>query len=181
MAAGVSASNRHRTRQGPRALLAAVALACLWLPMLGQAVLAQGAGLSFQGLQNVRGLPVELAADSLEINNATGETVLRGNAVLGQGDMRLAAPEIRIFYAAGAGNAIERLEASGGVTLVTAVEAAEAQTAVYDVAAATVRMSGSVLLTQGNSVLAGDSLFVDLRAAQGRMEGRVRSVLQTQP
>lgn len=148
---------------------------------LASAALAQGAGLSFQGLQNVRGLPVELAADSLEINNQTGETVLRGNAVLGQGDMRLAAPEIRIFYAAGAGNAIQRLEASGGVTLVTAQEAAEAESAVYDVAAATVRMTGSVMLTQGPNILSGDTLFVDLRASQGRMEGRVRSIVQTQP
>lgn len=157
------------------------ALACALALGCAMQLAAQGAGINFGGLQNVRGLPVELAADSLEINNQTGETILRGNAVLGQGDMRLAAPEIRIFYAAGAGNAIERLEASGGVTLVTAQEAAEAQSAVYDVAAATVRLSGSVILTQGASILSGESLFVDLRAGQGRMEGRVRSIVQTQP
>lgn len=144
-------------------------------------VLAQGAGISFQGLQNVRGLPVEMAADALEVNNTTGETVLRGNAVLGQGDMRIAAPEIRIFYDAGGTNAIRRLEATGGVTLVTTQEAAEGQSAVYDVAAATVRMTGSVILTQGPNILSGDELFVDLRAGQGRMEGRVRSILQTSP
>jgi len=143
--------------------------------------LAQGAGISFQGLQNVQGLPVELAADALDVNNATGETVLRGNAVLGQGDMRIAAPEIRIIYDAGGTNAIRRLEASGGVTLVTAQEAAEGRSAVYDVAAATVRISGSVILTQGRSILSGDELFVDLRAGQGRMQGRVRSILQTNP
>ncbi|MFN4058971.1 MAG: LptA/OstA family protein [Roseinatronobacter sp.] len=156
-------------------------LACALGVSMATSALAQGAGISFGGLQNVRGLPVELAADSLEINNQTGESIMRGNAVLGQGDMRLAAPEIRIYYAAGAGNAIERLEASGGVTLVTAQEAAEAQSAVYDVAAATVRMTGSVILTQGASILSGESLFVDLRAQQGRMEGRVRSIVQTQP
>lgn len=159
-------------------------MACLGLAialsMTGGAV-AQGAGISFQGLQNVRGLPVEMAADSLDVNNTTGETVLRGNAVLGQGDMRIAAPEIRIFYDTGTSNAIRRLEASGGVTLVTAQEAAEGANAVYDVAAATVRMSGSVILTQGRNILSGDQLFVDLRAGQGRMEGRVRSILQTNP
>jgi lipopolysaccharide export system protein LptA len=158
--------------------------ACLGLTLavsLATTALAQGAGISFQGLQNVRGLPVEMAADSLDVNNATGETVLRGNAVLGQGDMRIAAPEIRIFYDAGGTNAIRRLEATGGVTLVTAQEAAEGQSAVYDVAAATVRMSGSVILTQGRNILSGDQLFVDLRGGQGRMEGRVRSILQTAP
>lgn len=148
---------------------------------LSAPVLSQGTGISFQGLQNVRGLPVEMAADALDVNNTTGETVLRGNAVLGQGDMRIAAPEIRIFYDTGASNAIRRLEATGGVTLVTAQEAAEGASAVYDVAAATVRISGSVILTQGRNILSGDQLFVDLRAGQGRMEGRVRSILQTNP
>ena len=157
-------------------------LACLLCVGLSAgAAAAQGAGVTFGGLENVRGLPVEMAADSLEVNNQTGETVLRGNAVLGQGDMRIAAPEIRIFYDAQGTNAIRRLEASGGVTLVTAQEAAEGQSAVYDVAAATVRLSGSVILTQGRNVLSGDQLFVDLRAGQGRMEGRVRSILQTNP
>jgi lipopolysaccharide export system protein LptA len=158
--------------------------ACLGLAVaiaLGTSAIAQGAGISFLGLQNVRGLPVEMQADALDVNNATGETVLRGNAVLGQGDMRIAAPEIRIFYDPTAGNAISRLEASGGVTLVTALEAAEGESAVYDVAAATVRMTGSVILTQGQNILSGDQLFVDLRAGQGRMEGRVRSILQTNP
>ena len=144
-------------------------------------VLAQGTGLSFSGLQNVRGLPVEIKADNLQVNNQTGETVFSGNALLGQGDMRLAAPEITIIYAAAGDGTIERLEASGGVTLVTADEAAEAQTAVYDVAAATVRMRGAVLLTQGQNILSGDSLFVDLRTEQGRMEGGVRTLIQTNP
>jgi lipopolysaccharide export system protein LptA len=156
----------------------AIGLALVWMAGAAQ---AQGAGISFQGLQNVRGLPIEMEADSLEVNNQTGETLLRGNALLGQGDLRLSAPEIRILFDTGAGNAIRRLEASGGVTLVTALEAAEGETAIYDVAAATVQMRGSVILTQGPSVLSGDSLFMDLRAQTGRMEGRVRSILQTSP
>lgn len=144
-------------------------------------LLAQGTGLNFSGLQNVRGLPVEITSDNLQVNNQTGETVFTGNAVLGQGDMRLAAPEIRIIYDAAGDNRIERLEAYGGVTLVTAEEAAEGETAVYEVAAGTVRMQGSVLLTQGPNILSGDRLFVDLETEQGRMEGRVRTLIQTNP
>lgn len=140
---------------------------------------AQGMGLSFSGLRNVRGLPVEIRADELQVNNQTGETVFSGDAVLGQGDMRLAAPVIRVFYAAAGDGRIERLEASGGVTLVTAAEAAEARDAVYEVEAGTVRMSGDVLLTQGQNVLSGDRLFVNVLTEQGRMEGRVRTIIQT--
>lgn len=153
----------------------------LSLAMQTAHVLAQGTGLNFSGLQNVRGLPVEITSDNLQVNNQTGETIFTGNAVLGQGDMRLAAPEIRIIYDAAGDNRIERLEAYGGVTLVTAEEAAEGETAVYEVAAGTVRMQGSVLLTQGPNILSGDRLFVDLETEQGRMEGRVRTLIQTNP
>ncbi|MFU8897501.1 MAG: LptA/OstA family protein [Roseinatronobacter sp.] len=146
-----------------------------------QSLSAQGTGLNFSGLDAVRGLPVEIRSDDLRVNNTTGETVFSGNAVLGQGDMRIAAQVIRIIYATGDGGRIQRLEASGGVTLVTAEEAAEAQSAVYEVAAGTVTMQGAVILTQGPNVLSGDRLNVNLRTGQGRMEGNVRTIIQTTP
>jgi lipopolysaccharide export system protein LptA len=142
-------------------------------------VLAQGTSLSFSGLNAVRGQPVEVRSDSLQVDNSTGETVFSGNAVLGQGDMRLAAQTIKVVYAPGDNSRIRRLEAAGGVTLVTAQEAAEAANAVYDIDAGTVRMSGSVILTQGSNVLSGDRLTVNLRSGQGSLEGRVRTIIQT--
>lgn len=146
-----------------------------------QSLSAQGTGLNFSGLDAVRGLPVEIRSDELQVDNSTGETVFSGNAVLGQGDMRIAAPLIRIIYATSDGGRIERLEASGGVTLVTAEEAAEAQSAVYEVVAGTVTMQGAVILTQGPNVLSGDRLHVNLRTGQGRMDGNVRTIIQTNP
>jgi lipopolysaccharide export system protein LptA len=140
---------------------------------------AQGTSLSFSGLSAVRGQPVEVRSDSLQVDNTTGETTFSGNAVLGQGDMRLAAQTIKVVYAPGDNARIRRLEASGGVTLVTAQEAAEAASAVYDIDAGTVRMNGSVILTQGPNVLSGDRLTVNLRNGQGSLEGRVRTIIQT--
>ena len=142
---------------------------------------AQGIGLTLSGLDAVRGEPVDMRADSLEVDNTTGETVFSGNAVLGQGDMRLAAPQIRIIYAAAGDGRIQRLEASGGVTLVTAEEEAEAQSAVYNVIDGTVSMRGAVILTQGPNVLSGDRLDVNLRTGQGRMDGNVRTRIQPAP
>jgi lipopolysaccharide export system protein LptA len=142
---------------------------------------AQGTNLTLSGMNAVRGLPVEIRADQLEVDNTTGETVFSGNAVLGQGEMRIAAPEIRIFYTTEGERRIERLEASGGVTLVTAEEAAEAQSAIYEVVAGTVRMMGAVILTQGQNILSGDRLDVNLRTGQGRMDGNVRTLIQTNP
>ncbi len=143
--------------------------------------LSQGTGLTLGGVDSVRGLPVEIRADNLQVDNTTGETIFTGNAVLGQGDMRLAAPVIRIIYAASGDGRIQRLEASGGVTLVTAEEAAEAQNAVYDVDAGLVNMRGSVILTQGPNVVSGDVFSFNLRTGQGRMDGNVRTIIQTNP
>ena len=93
--------------------------------------------------------------------------------------MRLAAQTISVVYTPGDTTRITRMEASGNVTLVTAVEAAEAANAVYDLDAGTVRMTGSVILTQGANVLSGDRLTVNLRSGQGRLEGGVRTIIQT--
>jgi lipopolysaccharide export system protein LptA len=149
---------------------------------LGSAPLAaQSTNLTLSGMNAVRGLPVEIRADQLEVDNTTGETVFSGNAILGQGEMRIAAPLIRIIYETEGERRIERLEASGGVTLVTAEEAAEAQSAVYEVIGGTVRMTGAVILTQGQNILSGDRLDVNLRTGQGRMDGNVRTLIQTNP
>ncbi|MCH8465419.1 MAG: LptA/OstA family protein [Roseinatronobacter sp.] len=149
---------------------------------LGSAPLAaQGTNLTLSGMNAVRGLPVEIRADQLEVDNTTGETVFSGNDVLGQCEMRIAAPLIRIFYATEGERRIERLEASGGVTLVTSEEAAEAQDAIYEVVLGTVRMLGDVILTQGQNILSGDRLDVNLRTGQGRMDGNVRTLIQTNP
>ena len=76
----------------------------------------------------------------------------------------------------GAASGIDRLEADGGVTFVTATDSAEALEAVYSIADGSVIMSGDVLLTQGQNAISGEKLIIDLAAGSGRMEGRVRTV-----
>ncbi|CUX81821.1 MAG: lipopolysaccharide export system chaperone component LptA [Roseibaca calidilacus] len=159
--------------------LAHITLVAAFMTSLAPMAVAQGTSLSFEGLNAVRGKPVEVRSDKLTVDNSSGTTTFSGNAVLGQGDMRLAAQTITVVYIRGDDTRISRLEASGGVTLVTAVEAAEALEAVYDIDAGTVRMTGSVILTQGPNVLSGDRLTVNLRSGQGQLDGRVRTIIQT--
>ena len=122
-------------------------------------------------------LPVEVTADQLSVDQSNGRAVFDGNVLVVQGEVRLSAGRVAIEYAPeGSDNAIERLVASGGVTFVTASDAAEAGEAVYSVAEGVVTLSGDVLLTQGRNAIAGDRLVVDLSSGNGRMEGRVRTV-----
>ncbi len=122
-------------------------------------------------------LPVEVTADELSVDQATGKAVFDGNVLVVQGEVRMSAGQVTIEYAEeGSTNAISRLLASGGVTFVTSSDAAEARDAVYSVANGTVTLTGDVLLTQGQNAIAGDTLVVDLSSGNGQMQGRVRTV-----
>jgi lipopolysaccharide export system protein LptA len=135
---------------------------------------AQQASVAFGGLRQDTSLPVEIAAESLSVDNTTGLATFTGNVVIAQGEMRLSAATVRVEYDTG-GQSIRRLVASGGVTLAAAGEAAEAAEAIYTIDSGLVEMSGDVLLTQGASALAGERLTIDLRAGTGQMSGGVRT------
>lgn len=157
-----------------RALMAALAVA-VFIPF---PILAQGASVTFGGIRADTSLPVEVTADQLSVSQADGTATFTGNVLIGQGDMRLSAEQVHVEYGGEDRTRIERLHATGGVTLVSGTEAAEAQEAVYSVAAGEVVMTGSVLLTQNGSTIAGEKLVVNLATGTGQMEGRVKTVLQ---
>ena len=160
----------------PRFPFALALVAALSLPA---AAPAQGAdvALGLGGFDPDQ--PVEVTADSLSVDQATGRAVFNGNVLVVQGDVRMSAGEIVVVYATDAGGApsgISELRATGGVTVVTPNDAAEAAEAVYVIESGTVTLTGDVLLTQGQTALAGERLVLDLEAGTGRMEGRVRTV-----
>jgi len=149
--------------------------------MIAQAALAQGASLAFGDMSIDPDSPIELSADELSVSQPDGAATFSGNVQVAQGDLRIAAETMRIEYAQGADNGrnrISRLFASGGVTVVTPAEAAEAQEAVYSIEDGTVVLTGDVLLTQGPNAISGDVLTIDLAGGTGTFEGRVRTVLQ---
>jgi lipopolysaccharide export system protein LptA len=158
------------------------AAAALVLFLVSGAVFAQGASVAFGGLKHDASLPVEITADELTVDQATGSAVFIGNVVAGQGEMRLSANRVQVQYATENGQAtgrIDQLIATGSVTLVNGAEAAEAERAVYSVKGAEIVMTGNVILTQGVNALSGEKLTVDLKTGSGRMEGRVRTIFQT--
>ena len=152
------------------------------LAVLPVAVLAQSTEIAFGALSYDKTLPVEVTADRLSVNQADGTAVFSGNVVIGQGEMRISAGEVRIQYGEGdaASGQVERLEASGGVTLVSGAEAAEASEAVYTVASGVIVMTGDVVLTQGRSALSSQKMTVNLQTGTGVLEGGVRTILQPQ-
>lgn len=161
-------------------LVAVCAALCVSGPV--QPASAQGADVAFGGLRHDASLPVEITADELTVDQASGSAVFAGNVVAGQGSLRLSAGNVRVEYAGGQGDGtgrVDTLRATGGVTLVNGGEAAEASEAVYSVSAGEIVLSGDVLLTQGGNALSGEKLTIDLGTGSGRMEGRVKTIFQT--
>lgn len=124
--------------------------------------------------------PVEVTSETLAVDRATGAANFTGNVVVTQGDMKVAAGAVEVRYDEASGQ-ITRLLASGGVTMATPTEAAEAQSADYDLSARTLTLTGNVLLTQGQSAISADRMVVDLTAGTARMEGNVRTLLNRAP
>ena len=151
-------------------------------PLLTALILAAAPAVAqnttFGGMRADIKAPVEVAADNLSVNQADGSAVFTGNVVIGQGEMRLSADSVTVIYAQGGQSRIRSLDAKGNVTLVSDPDAAEAQAATYDVETGNVTLTGDVVLTQGQNVLTGDSMQVNLESGTAQVQGRVRSVLQ---
>lgn len=134
--------------------------------------------VAFGGIRADTTAPVEITADSLSVDQTDASATFSGEVVIVQGAMRLTAAVVRVEYGKDGQNRIERLHASGGVTLVSAAEAAEASEAIYTVISGLIVLQGDVLLTQGPNVLSGQLLTVDLTTGQATMQGRVQTTLQ---
>ena len=150
----------------------------LFLLGLAAAVSAQGTSVAFGTIRQDVSQPVEATADNLSVDQETGNAIFEGNVVIGQGEMRLSAARVKIVYRS-QGQGIQRLEATGGVTLVSGADAAEAQRADYDIDTGTIVMSGNVLLAQGASAISAERMSIRLSDGTAQMSGRVKTILQT--
>lgn len=132
-----------------------------------------------QSLQ-LTGTALEVTADQLEVDQATGASIFTGNVLAVQGELRLSAGALRLEYGTNAAGSqrIDRLLASGGVTLATPQEAIEAREAVYALAQGTLEMTGDVLLVQGANLLSGQRFVANLETGAGQMSGRVRTMIR---
>ena len=120
-------------------------------------------------------LPIEINADALEVQQEKKLAVFRGNVDAKQGDLRLTADEIKVWYRdrdSGGGSdiqgAIIRIVADGNVLVSTPTETAKGRRGEYDVTQKQITLTGDVVLTRGNNVIRGEQLVLDL--ANGRSE-----------
>lgn len=143
---------------------------------------SQGAQVPFVGLEPGGNKTIEVAADSLGIDQSTGKAVFSGNVVIGIDGMRLSADKVEVVYSdesTGGGGPISSLKASGNVVFSNGTEAAEANEANFDIESGEIIMTGDVILTQGGNALSGQRLRIDLNQGTAFIDGRVQTILQT--
>jgi lipopolysaccharide export system protein LptA len=148
--------------------------AILLLVSAGAANAAGSVPNPFSGMGNDSDKPISIQADST-VADINGETATyKGNVHVIQGDLRMRSDLLHIRAQKGS---ISRIEADGNVVVASTQGQATGANAVYDVSRRLVTLTGKVVLTNGQNVMRGSSLVVNLASgqanltSQGRVEG----------
>jgi lipopolysaccharide export system protein LptA len=143
-----------------------------------------GAVPGLQGFSRNRKDPVKIEANALEVRDRDKTAIFMGNVVVSQGETMLRCKELKVFYegdtltgqtqkSAAVGTSaqrIRRLEAAGGVIITAKEQKATGDSGVYDLRANTMTLNGNVVVTQGQNVMQGDRLVVELATGTSRLE-----------
>ena len=160
--------------------------------------------------------PVQIEAGTLEVHDKTKTATFSGNVQVVQGDTTMKCHSLVVFYGQevgiggsdsegtattpaksnlgmphGAQN-IRRIEAHGGVTVLTKDQNVSGDLGVYDLKTKTITLSGNVVVSQGQNVIHGERVVVDTETGNARVEsgtsgpagtsaaggGRVRALIQ---
>ncbi len=126
------------------------------------------------------GKPINIEAVKLDYFDKEQKLIYTGSVVATQGDSRLKASVLTIFMAPKGGNAasaagsnqVQRMLATGPVTMLQRNQIGTGDNAVYDRTTNSVVLTGNVVLSQGPNVTKGDKLTYDLKSGQAVVTGR---------
>ena len=150
---------------------------------------SQGPPNALQGFSQNRDQPVHIEAATLEVRDKQKQATFSGDVRVKQGDTGLRCKSLVVFYeqsgeptdasktlqAASPGPSgeqrIKRLEARGSVVVTQKDQTATGELGIFDMKTNTVTLTGNpVVMTQGQNVLRGGKLVVDLTSGVSRIE-----------
>jgi lipopolysaccharide export system protein LptA len=175
-----------------RLVLVAAALVIASANLPGASLHAQpskGPPNALQGFSQNHDQPVQIEAATLEVRDKDKVATFSGNVKVVQGDTTMRCKSLVVFYeqdseddgkgktlkaatpGPGGQQKIKRLEARGAVVVTQKDQTATGELGLFDMATNTVTMTGTpVVMTQGQNVLRGDKLVVDLTSGVSRVE-----------
>jgi lipopolysaccharide export system protein LptA len=116
--------------------------------------------------------PVNYAADRIELQDRQNRVILSGNVDITQAGLRLQAARTLVNYTDAGSLKIQRIMATGGVTVNRGTERAAGDVAVYDFNRRIITMAGNVRLRRGSDTLNGGRLVIDLNTGISSVDGR---------
>ena len=116
--------------------------------------------------------PVNYSADRIELQDRQNRVVLSGGVDITQGGLRLQAARTQVNYTDAGSLRIQRITATGGVTVTRGSERAAGDVAVYDFNRRIITLAGNVRLNRGGDTLNGGRLVIDLRSGISSVDGR---------
>ncbi len=182
------------TRSKPRiGAHAAIVILMVLSPAAAQA--PAGPPNALQGFSQNRSEPVKIESTSLKLREKDKVATFIGNVHLIQGDTTLRCKMLVVYYdqggkpggmkiaqssPGGEQQQIRRVEAKGGVVVTQNDQIATGENGLFDTTANTVTLIGNVVVTQGQNVLRGDKLVVNLTTGVSQVEsvgqGRVQGL-----
>src|SRR6185503_4537508 len=187
------------SRSVARACTAAVLLSVVVAGGAGAQSAMSGVPNAMQGFSQNRDQPIKIEAASLEMRDKKKEATFSGNVKVVQGDTTMTSKSLVVFYDSGpapapatpapaapkgsksgsmqsaapgpgGSSSIRRLEAKGSVVVTQKDQVVTGETAIFDTRANLITMVGGVVLTQCKNVLRGDRLKVDMTTGVSRVE-----------
>ena len=180
----------NATRRRISVALHAMMISALLLAS-GSAI-AQAPGTGFAtGYSANSDKPIDIEADSLEVDDKKKIAVCRGNVSATQGEMNLKSREIQVTYTTnnartasaapeaappaasplGGGGDITQIDAKGKVFVtMKGNQQATSDWAIFDVKKQQITIGGDVVLSQGQNVIRGNKLVIDLTTGLSKFE-----------
>ena len=116
--------------------------------------------------------PVDFDAGRIELQDRQNRVVLSGNVIITQAGLRLTAPRTLVNYSDAGSLNIDRITATGGVTVTRSGESAQGDVAIYDIDRRLITMAGNVRLRQNGNTLNGGRLVINLATGVTSVDGR---------
>lgn len=155
-------------------LLIGAALTGAAAPLLGGGAALGQPGAVGAGLRNHdTNAPVDIGADRIEVQDRTNRAIISGNVDVRQARLRLRAARVTVAYSERGNNQIDRIDATGGVTLTSPSETIRGNAAIYDLNAKIITLLGNVSLRNPDGNINGGRLVYDLETGRAVMDGGV--------
>ncbi|AMO70513.1 LptA/OstA family protein [Sphingorhabdus sp. M41] len=116
--------------------------------------------------------PVNFDAGRIEVQDRADRVVLSGAVRVEQAGLVLNSARMTVAYRSTGGIEIDRIDASGGVTIRKAGDTASGDVAIYDLNRRLITLIGNVKLTQGTNRLSGGRVIIDLESGRSTIDGR---------